>query len=218
MCNCESWRRQREPCIIVNIQSIWNSSFAPFCWLCRNRSSSSFHMSSAAQWRDLSLLLGLIIWLKKCFHQSVTARVSLSSSFYSLVKVWKNQVSILCYKSVLLGDRGGKNKNKAWGAKQQADDTAHIPFCLDRRLNEWGRISQRVFGWIRLKETAVFHCLSPAFLALADIRARRTTICDNHLNSACGFSTLENAISAPKDFASHFRETAAERVGVKADS
>lgn len=37
----------------------------------------------------------------------------------------------------------------------------------------------------------MFRCRSLAFLALADIRARHTAICDNHLNSACGFSAVE---------------------------
>lgn len=37
----------------------------------------------------------------------------------------------------------------------------------------------------------MFCFLSPAFLAQADIRARHTPVCDNHLNSACGFSAAK---------------------------
>lgn len=54
-----------------------------------------------------------------------------------------------------------------------------------------GEFHSECFKKIRLKETFVYRCRSPAFLALADIRARHTTICDNHLNSACGFSAVK---------------------------
>lgn len=116
MCNLESRRCQREPCITVNIQSIWNSSFAPFCWLCRNQPSSSFHMSSAAQWRGFRLRPfspsrkdNLI---EKSFRRSVIVGGFIFIFWsYSRAKVKKNQTSIRRHESAAwVRDRGGKTK------------------------------------------------------------------------------------------------------------